>query len=137
MSAQFYTTSQPNPVYHPYDAPVVEKTFLMPATALSGEVVVNGTGETLGRIDSIMLDMNTGRIAYAVLSFGGFLGIGDKLFAIPWEALNMDLERDHFVLNADRALFKNAPGFDKHRWPAMPDSDVMAALSDCGQVVTA
>lgn len=137
MSAQFYTTSRPSPVYHSYDAPVVEKTFLMPATALSGEVVVNGAGETLGRIDSIMLDMNTGRIAYAVLSFGGFLGIGDKLFAIPWEALNMDLERDHFVLNADRALFKNAPGFDKHHWPAMPDSDVMAALSGCGQVVTA
>lgn len=137
MNAQCYMTSDPTPGYYAYDAPVVEKTFLMPATALSGEVVVNGAGETLGRIDSIMLDMTTGRIAYAVLSVGGFLGIGDKLFAIPWEALNMDLERDHFVLHADRELFKNSPGFDKHRWPAMPDSEVIAALSASRELVIA
>ena len=128
MSAQFYRPDQSMASYHPYDLPLVEKTFLMPAAALAGEGVVNAAGEVLGKIDSVMLDMSTGRVAYAVLSFGGFFGLGDKLFAIPWDALIMDLERDCFVLDADRELFKNSPGFDKTHWPAMPDSDVMAGL---------
>ena len=60
---------------------------LMTANTLEGDNVVNGVGEDLGKIEEIMLDVPLGRIAYAVLSFGGFLGIGNRLFAIPWQAL--------------------------------------------------
>src|SRR5664279_2474815 len=61
------------------------------AHQLTGYAVVTPAGEKLGVIEGIMLDIQSGRIAYAVLSFGGFLGIGDKLFAIPWTALTLDL----------------------------------------------
>ena len=68
-----------------------------------------------------MIDLDTGRIAYAVLSFGGFLGMGDKLFAIPWSALTVDKVEKRFILNVDKELLKRAPGFDKDHWPNMAD----------------
>jgi hypothetical protein len=66
-----------------------------------------------------MLDIPSGRIAYAVLSFGGFLGIGDKLFAVPWSSLTIDESEHQFILNVDRQTLENAPGFDKDNWPDM------------------
>jgi hypothetical protein len=75
----------------------------------------------LGEIQDIMLDVPSGRIAYAVLSFGGVLGIGDKLFAIPWSALILDADCGCFVLDIDKDELRNAPGFDKDHWPAMAD----------------
>lgn len=93
------------------------------ASTLEGNDVVNAAGEDLGSIEEIMLDVRNGRIAYAVLSFGGFLGIGDKLFAIPWDALTLDTERKRFVLNMDRETLENAPGFDKDNWPQTPSED--------------
>jgi len=68
-----------------------------------------------------MIDTPTGRVAYAVLSFGGFLGMGDKLFAIPWSRLSLDEDRKVFVLDVDRATLERAPGFDKDNWPDMAD----------------
>jgi len=94
---------------------------VMAASTLTGEEVVNAEGETLGKIDSIMLDVPSGKIAYAVLSFGGFLGMGDKLFAIPWQALQLDTENKCFILNADKETLEGAPGFDKDHWPSMAD----------------
>jgi uncharacterized protein YrrD len=93
----------------------------MAADTLEGNSVRNSAGEDLGAIEHIMLDVPTGRIAYAVLSFGGFLGMGDKLFAIPWHALTLDTNDKCFVLNADKDRLKAAPGFDKDHWPAMAD----------------
>jgi hypothetical protein len=55
------------------------------------------------------------------MSSGGFLGMGDKLFALPWEALTLDPERECFVMDADKERFSQAPGFDKDRWPSSPD----------------
>lgn len=92
---------------------------VMAADTLTGDEVVNAAGESLGEINHIMLDVPSGRIAYAVLSFGGFLGMGDKLFAIPWSALTLDTEQNHFVLNVDKERLKGAPGFDKDHWPSM------------------
>lgn len=92
---------------------------LMTASTLTGEDVVNRQGEDLGEIKEIMLDVPRGRVAYAVLSSGGFLGMGDKLFAIPWKALQLDTERKCFVLDVSQEQLKNAPGFDKDRWPNM------------------
>jgi sporulation protein YlmC with PRC-barrel domain len=93
---------------------------LMAASSFEGESVVNLQGETLGEIEDIMLDVRSGRIAYIVLSVGGLLGIGEKYFAIPWHALTLDTDRKCFVLDADKERLKNAPGFDKERWPDAP-----------------
>jgi sporulation protein YlmC with PRC-barrel domain len=94
---------------------------VMSAGTLAGDRVRNSAGEDLGKIEEIMLDVPTGRVAYAVLSFGGFLGMGNKLFAVPWQALTLN-ERDHeFVLNVDKQTLEAAPGLDKDNWPDMAD----------------
>jgi sporulation protein YlmC with PRC-barrel domain len=94
---------------------------LMGAATLIGNSVCNGSSETLGDIKEIMLDMRTGRIGYAVLSFGGFLGMGEKLFAVPWNALTLDTVNKKFVLDVDKARLESAPGFSKDHWPNMAD----------------
>jgi hypothetical protein len=73
----------------------------------------------MGKVDEIMIDTPTGRVAYAVLSFGGFLGMSNKLFAIPWDKLSLDEENKRFILNVDKEKLENAPGFDKDNWPDM------------------
>jgi sporulation protein YlmC with PRC-barrel domain len=95
--------------------------YVMEADTLEGNDVVNAQGEKLGDIKSIMIDVPSGRVAYAVLSSGGFLGIGEKLFAIPWNALTLDADNKCFILNIDKERLKNAPGFDKDHWPSMAD----------------
>jgi sporulation protein YlmC with PRC-barrel domain len=94
---------------------------LMLASTLVGNEVVNREGEKLGTIDEIMLDVPMGRIAYAVLASGGFLGIGEKLFAIPWAALTLDTENKFFILDVSTERLQQAPGFDKDHWPATAD----------------
>jgi len=96
---------------------------VMDADTLIGDNVVNAAGEDLGEIKAIMLDVTSGRIAYAVLSFGGFLGMGNKLFAIPWSALTLDTREKRFILNTAKERLENAPGFDKDHWPAMADAN--------------
>jgi hypothetical protein len=93
----------------------------METTTLVGDDVCNPHGEDVGEIKEIMLDMRSGEVAYAVLSFGGFLGMGEKLFAVPWRALQLDTENKRFVLNVDQDRLKNAPGFHKSNWPDMAD----------------
>ena len=92
------------------------KTVLSAGT-LMGDDVKNAAGEDLGKLEEIMVDVETGRISYAVLSFGGFLGFGDKLFAIPWSALELDTENECVILNVAKERLENAPGFDKDNWP--------------------
>jgi sporulation protein YlmC with PRC-barrel domain len=94
---------------------------LMGADTLVGNDVFNPKGEDLGDIKEIMLDMRSGKVGYAVLSFGGFLGMGDKLFAVPWSALTLDTKNKRFVLDVDNERLKKAPGFDKDNWPNMAD----------------
>jgi sporulation protein YlmC with PRC-barrel domain len=92
------------------------------ASKLTGGNVKNADGEHLGDIKEIMIDTETGRVAYAVLSFGGFLGMGDKLFAIPWSALRSHLtEPSAFVLSVNKERLAAAPGFDKSNWPDFAD----------------
>jgi len=93
-----------------------------------GRKVVNGQGENLGKVEEVMIDAMPGRIAYAVLSFGGFLGVGDKLFAVPWKALNYDPQQQAFVINADKKVLEKAPGFDKNNWPDMSDTNLRANI---------
>jgi sporulation protein YlmC with PRC-barrel domain len=94
---------------------------VMSAETLIGDSVANVAGENLGEIKAIMLDVTSGRIAYAVLSFGGVFGIGSKLFAIPWSALTLDADEKRFILDCDKERLENAPGFDKDHWPTMAD----------------
>ncbi|HEX6385615.1 MAG TPA: PRC-barrel domain-containing protein [Anaerolineae bacterium] len=88
---------------------------------LKGTEVENAQGENLGHLEEVMLDLDTGRVAYAVLSFGGILGIGDKLFAVPWDALRIDTREERIILNVDKERLENAPGFDKDDWPETAD----------------
>jgi sporulation protein YlmC with PRC-barrel domain len=95
---------------------------LMGADTLNGNDVYNQNGDDLGDIKEIMLDMRTGRVSYAVLSYGGFLGMGDKLFAVPWSALILDTVNKRFTLNVEKDRLENAPGFDPDKWPNMADA---------------
>lgn len=94
---------------------------LMGAETLIGNDVYNQKGEDLGDIKEIMLDVPSGKVGYAVLSFGSFLGLGEKLFAVPWGALTLDTERKRFVLEVEKDRLKKAPGFDRDKWPDMAD----------------
>ncbi|HEX4241152.1 MAG TPA: PRC-barrel domain-containing protein [Steroidobacteraceae bacterium] len=95
---------------------------LMGADTLLGNDVYNASNDKLGTIKELMIDMSSGRISYAVLSFGGFLGMGDRLFAVPWQALQLDTNNKRFVLNVSKDRLKDAPGFDKDHWPVMADT---------------
>jgi sporulation protein YlmC with PRC-barrel domain len=98
---------------------------LMTASALCGNKVVNLQDETLGQIEEIVIDVPRGRIAYAAMGSGGFLGLGERLFALPWSVLRWDAGRQCFFMDARKALFENAPGFDKDHWPTQPQLDPM------------
>ncbi|NLD71633.1 MAG: PRC-barrel domain containing protein [Chloroflexi bacterium] len=104
------------------------KPRILSAGTIAKDKVRNPAGEDLGRIEELMLDLQEGRIAYAVLSFGGVLGLGDKLFAIPWPALSLRPDEHAFVLNVDKDTLKNAPGFDKDHWPDADDLDWLAQV---------
>lgn len=93
---------------------------------LIGLRVYNASNENLGKIEDLVMDPAAGKVRYAVLSFGGFLGMGDKLFAVPWDDLKLvpkgttgagTTKEDYYVLNVTKEALKNAPGFDKNNWP--------------------
>ena len=90
---------------------------VLQATKMIGGKVLNRAGEGLGNLKELVIDLEEGRVAYAVLSFGGFLGKGDKLFAIPWEALTLNPNDHTFILDAEKEVLEEAPGFDKDHWP--------------------
>jgi sporulation protein YlmC with PRC-barrel domain len=95
--------------------------MLMSASTLNGDDVKNAQGENLGHVKDIMLDTDNNSVAYYVLSFGGLFGVGDKLFAIPPEAMKLNTNDKCFILNIDKERLKNAEGFDKDNWPNMAD----------------
>lgn len=103
-------------------------TNLLSASSMMGTNVINRAGENLGDIKDIMIDTASGNIAYVVVSFGGFLGIGDKYFAIPMEAFHIDRVDENFVLDVDREKLENAPGFDKDNWPSSADRQFLTDL---------
>jgi sporulation protein YlmC with PRC-barrel domain len=83
--------------------------------------VENSAGESLGSIHDIMIDLATGNVAYAVLSFGGFLGLGEKLFAIPWSKLVTSDKDKTFILDVPKEKLDAKRGFDKDNWPDFSD----------------
>lgn len=95
---------------------------VMAAATLDGTAVISSDGEDVGKISDIMLDVRSGRIAYAVLSEGGFLGMGTNLHAIPWNALTLDTDAKCFRVSIGAQRIKDDPGFDKDHWPSMADA---------------
>jgi len=90
---------------------------LMGAGALRSNDVFDEQGEELGKIREIMFDLLSGKISYAVLSYGGVFGFGEKLFAVPWDALRLDTCKKRFVLDIRKQQLASASGFDKQQWP--------------------
>ena len=91
------------------------------ATSVIGDRVENLQGEELGKIDNLMINLQTNKIEYAVVEFGSFLGLGGKLFAVPFAELRVDPARKLFILNRDKEYLKQSPGFDKSHWPDTND----------------
>ena len=93
------------------------------ASKIIGEAVVNRQNEDLGKIHELVIDAKEGRLAYAVLSFGGFMGMGNKLFAVPWKAFEFSNSENKLILHVDKEKLKTAPGFEKgDKWPDFSDT---------------
>jgi sporulation protein YlmC with PRC-barrel domain len=86
-----------------------------------GSKVINLKGEALGKIENLVVDIDTGRIVYAVLESGGFLGIGDKLLPVPWGSLAALPSEGIFFLNQSKEQMEKAPAFDRKNVPNMGD----------------
>jgi hypothetical protein len=104
---------------------------LIAGGAVLGGAVTNRAGEKLGSVCELMLDPKSGRIVYAVLSYGGMIGVGEKLFAVPWDAFGFDEASRSLLLDATAAQLDAAEGFDKDRWPteARPDWATPATMT--------
>jgi len=91
------------------------------ASSIIGTDVVNPNGDDLGDIKEVVIDPHTGKVAYAVVSFGGFLSVGEKLFAIPFSAFKYNNAKNEYVLDISKERLEAAPGFDADKWPSMAE----------------
>lgn len=103
-------------------------TTALSASTITGDKVRNNEGDKLGNLEEIVIDIGTGRVAYAVLASGGFLGLGDKYFAVPWDLLSIDTDNHEVVIDVDKEVLKDAPGFDKDDWPDVDDRTWMGDI---------
>lgn len=103
---------------------------LISAVTVKGTNVRNPEGEDIGNIEDLMIDWRHGIVAYAVLSFGGFLGMGTKWFAIPMESFQFDTEQESsdVILPVKKEDLENAPGFDKDNWPQYADQSFVSSV---------
>ena len=98
-----------------------EKGRLILADKVEGTAVVNPKGENLGHVSEIMIDKITGKVGYAVLKYGSVMGLGGKLFALPWEVLKYDTHHDAYAVDIPEERLKQAPSFDANNPPDMAD----------------
>jgi hypothetical protein len=110
------------------DENVKESTSLISASKVKGTAVYNLKGESLGSIDDIMLDKRSGHVAYAIMSFGGFLGIGNDYHPLPWTVLNYDTARGGYVVDLDRSKLEKAPTYKAGAEPAWGDETYEADI---------
>jgi sporulation protein YlmC with PRC-barrel domain len=90
---------------------------ILTATSIIGDKVYNNTGDDLGKIMDIMLNVDNGAIEYVIIAFGGFMGFRQKYFAVPFEALTLDIDHQSFIFDQNRESFEKHPGFNKGHWP--------------------
>lgn len=88
------------------------KNQLIPTSIVHDTPVVNLAGDKIGAIDDIILDKKSGQVIYALMSFGGFLGLGEKLHPIPWPKLEYDEKEGGYVVDLDEAILNDAPSFN-------------------------
>jgi len=105
----------------PMSQPQVFANSPVKASSIIGTDVVNPEGDNLGDVKEVVIDPRTGKVAYAVVSFGGFLSMGEKLFAIPFSAFEYDVTENEYVLDISKERLEAAPGFDADHWPSMSD----------------
>lgn len=98
-----------------------ETSDLISSEKVEGTAVMNRQGEKLGSIESVMIEKRSGRVAYAVMSFGGFLGIGDQHHPVPWSSLTYDTNVGGYVIDADRARLQGAPAYKGSETPNWAD----------------
>ena len=96
-------------------------TTSLSAGTITGDQARNADGEKLGHIAELVIDLEDGRVNYAVLASGGFLGLGEKYFAIPWDLLTVDTDNHEVVVDVSKEVLEKAPGFDKDNWPDIHD----------------
>lgn len=92
---------------------------LIAASKVNGTAVYNTAGEKLGSVYDVMIDKRSGRTEYAIMSFGGFLGIGDSYHPLPWQSLTYDERQGGYVVNIDRSRLEGAPSYsstESDRW---------------------
>lgn len=87
------------------------------ASSIIGDEVLNPGGDKLGKINDIMVELSGGKIEYVVIELGGFLGMGEKYFAVPFALLKVDAKQEVFILDQTKETLNAAPGFDKDHWP--------------------
>ncbi|BCA53947.1 hypothetical protein W02_10870 [Nitrospira sp. KM1] len=102
-----------------------DKSGVLKASDLLGMKVQGLDRASLGTIKDLVIDPEQGGVDYAVLDFGGFAGIGDKYFAVPWEAFELDQGGQYLLLDVSKKDLKNAPGFDKNNWPDLSQQEVV------------
>ncbi|ADJ25583.1 protein of unknown function DUF1508 [Dehalogenimonas lykanthroporepellens BL-DC-9] len=88
----------------------------VPTIRLKEYDVINKEGKDMGQVQTFIVDMNEGLIAFVLVAFGGTLGFGDKWFALPWESLKWQPEKENFLLGMSENILKDAPGMDKNKW---------------------
>jgi sporulation protein YlmC with PRC-barrel domain len=108
------------------EATVKNETRFIPSNRLEQYDVINKKGEDMGQVQTFVIDMIAGRIAFVVVSFEGFLGISDKWFAMPWEILKWSVENKKFILDMTKESLEQAPGMDKKKWPNEINFDLIS-----------
>lgn len=91
------------------------------ASSVSGTSVYDASGEKLGHIDDIVLNKRDGKASVAIMSFGGFLGIGEKFHPLPWSSLAYDPDREGYVVNVSREQLEGAPTYGSEQEPDWND----------------
>jgi len=94
---------------------------ILSSSTLVGDVVVDPDGTRLGYLKELMIDLASGSVAYAVLSRGGFGGVGERLFAIPWQLVAVDGDEERLVVDVTEEVLDDSPGFDPDDWPSFHD----------------
>lgn len=98
------------------------------ASQIFGYPVINSKHEDIGKVKELIINLRNGKIAYAILSFGGILGMGDKLFAIPFQYMKVYPNKGFAVLDISKSALEQAPGFDKNHWPDFNSSAWLDAI---------
>jgi len=104
------------------------RTGVIESSRIIGCGVQNLARENVGKIEDLVIDLREGRVCCAILSFGGFLGIGEKHFPVPLTALSYRADDKTWVMDVDKEALKNAPSFDKGTMPDLRDRDYLGGV---------